>query len=101
MPAVRRDQLHVRKLHNRALHDAAAAEDERARRVGERRPSAVLVAWHCRLSVTLQKGNAACLFQAGRLRGAADLGGGTGWDGDLEDLLRDAAAFAAAGWGEA
>ena len=60
-------------------------------------PPAVLGAWHCRLSVALQKGNAACLLQAGKLRGAADFAGETGWEADIDDLLRDAAAAAAAG----
>ena len=69
--------------------------------LGEWGPSAILGAWHCRLSVALQKGNAACLLQAGKLRGAADLAGATGWEDDFEDLLRDAAAFAAAGGGDA
>ena len=57
----------------------------------------LLNAWHTRLSVALQKGNAACLLQAGRVRGSADFGDGTGWDEDIEDLLMDAAAAAAAG----
>ena len=86
------------------LRDAAHATCTRTPQLaclGEWGPSAVLDAWHCRPSVALQKGNAACLLQAGRLRGAADLGGHTGWEEDLDDLLRDAAAFASAGWGEA
>ena len=41
--------------------------------------------------------NAACLLQAGRVRGAVDLGGDSGWEEDIDDLLRDAAAAAAAG----
>ena len=52
----------------------------------------MLNAWHTRLSVALQKANAACLVQAGRFRGGADLAGETGWEEDIEDLLRDAAA---------
>ena len=44
----------------------------------------------------MQKGNAACVLQAGALRGVADLGGETGWEEEFDDLLRDAAAFAAA-----
>ena len=48
-------------------------------------------AWQTRLSVALQKANAACIFQAGRVRGSVDLGGDTGWEDDIEDLLRDAA----------
>ena len=46
----------------------------------------------------LQRGNAACILQAGQLRGPADFAGDTGWEEDLDDLLRDAAAAAAAGW---
>ncbi len=81
------------------LRDAAHAACERSPQLaclGSRGPVALLGAWHARLSVALQKGNAACVLQAGRLRGAADLGGATGWEEDFEDLLRDAAAFAAA-----
>ena len=54
-------------------------------------------AWHTRLSVALQKGNAACLLQAGRIRGAADFAGASGWEEDVEDLLREAAAAAGVG----
>ena len=81
------------------LRDAAHAACERSPQLaclGPRGLVALLGAWHARLSVALQKGNAACVLQAGRLRGAADLGGATGWEEDFEDLLRDAAAFAAA-----
>ena len=46
--------------------------------------------------MALQKGNAACLLQAGKLRGAADFAGDTGWEADIDDLLRDAAAAAGA-----
>ena len=49
--------------------------------------------------MALQKGNAACLLQAGRVRGSADVGGATGWEEDIDDLLREAAAAAAAGGG--
>ena len=86
------------------LRDAAPATCSRTPQLaclGEWGPSAVLGAWHCRLSVAVQQGNAACLLQAGRLRGEADLGGDTGWEEDLDDLLRDAAAFASAGCREA
>ncbi len=38
-------------------------------------------AWHCRLSVALQKANAACLLQVGRVRGAEDVAGCQGWPG--------------------
>ena len=56
----------------------------------------LLNAWQTRLSVALQKGNAACL-QAGRVRGSADLLGDTGWEEDIEDLLQEAAAGAGLG----
>ena len=59
----------------------------------------LLNAWQTRLSVALQKGNAACILQAGRVRGSADLGGDSGWEEDIEDLLRDAAAGAGMGVG--
>ena len=38
-----------------------------------------------------------CLLQAGRVRRAADLTGESGWEEDIDDLLRDAAAAAAGG----
>ena len=60
----------------------------------------LLGAWHARLSVALQKSNAACLLQAGRVRWAEDFVEGhcwPGWEEDVDDLLRDAAAAAAAG----
>ena len=69
--------------------------------LGEWGPPAILGAWHCRLSVVLQKGNVACLLQAGKLRGSADFAGDTGWEADIDALLRDAAAFAAASGAEA
>ena len=81
------------------LRDAAHAAWARSPHLaclGARGPAALLGAWHARLSVALQKGNAACVLQAGALRGAADLGGATGWEEEFDDLLRDAAAFAAA-----
>ena len=37
-------------------------------------------------------------LQAGRLRGPADFAGDTGWEENVDDLLREAAAAAAAGW---
>ena len=86
------------------LRDAAHAACERnplLACLGEWGPPAVLGAWDCRLSVAFQEGSAACLLQAGRLRGAADFAGPTGWEEDVEDLLRDAAAFAGASWEEA
>lgn len=82
------------------LRDAAHATCERIPQLaclGEWGSSAILGAWHCRLSVALQKNNAACLLQAGRLRGAADFAGSTVWEDDIDDLLRDAEAFAGAG----
>ena len=82
------------------LRDAARATCERSPQLaflGSWGPVALLGAWHGRLSVALQKGNAACILQAGRVRGSEDLAGDRGWAEDLEDLLRDAAAAAAAG----
>ena len=51
-------------------------------------------AWHTRLSVMLQKGNAACVLQAGRVRGFADFVGDFDWEEEIDDLLREAAAAA-------
>ena len=82
------------------LRDAAQATCERSPQLkflGSWGPVALLGAWHARLSIVLQKGNAACVLQAGRIRGAEDMAGETGWEGDIDDLLRDAAAAAAAG----
>ena len=84
------------------LRDAAIATCERSPQLaclGPWGPPALLGAWHRRLSVALQKGNAACVLQAGRVRWAEDLGGSTSWEEDLDDLIRGAAAAAAAGWG--
>ena len=39
--------------------------------------------------------NAACLLQTGKVRNDTDLAGETGWEEDIEDPLRDAAAAAA------
>ena len=47
--------------------------------------------------MALQKGNAACLLQAGRVGGSAGLQGDTGWEEDIEDLLQEAAAGAGLG----
>ena len=44
-------------------------------------PVLLLGAWHARLSVALQKANAACLLQAGRVRGAEDFVEGNCWPG--------------------
>ena len=85
----------------RAAADEACARSPQLAALGEWGRPAVLGAWHCRLSVALQKGNAACLLQAGKLRGAADFVGDTGWEDDIDDLLREAAVFAAAGGMEA
>ena len=57
----------------------------------------LLNAWHSRLSVALQKGNAKCLLQAGRVRGFADIVGDSDWEDDVEDLQREAAATAGFG----
>ena len=85
------------------LRDAANATCERSPQLaflGPWGPVLLLGAWHARLSGALQKANAACILQAGQVRGAEDVGGSHGWPGweeDVEDLLRDAAAPAAAG----
>ena len=82
------------------LRDAAEATCERSPQLafmGSWGPVALLGAWHGRLSVALQKANAACVLQAGQVRGPVDLAGDTAWEEDVEDLLRDAAAAAAAG----
>ena len=77
--------------------DAVAEIDPQVAAAGHWGKVGLLNAWHARLSVALQKGNAACLLQAGRVRGAADFVEESGWDEDIEDLLRDAAAAAGAG----
>ena len=67
--------------------------------LGARGLALLLGAWHARTPVALQKADAACLLQAGRVRGAEDFVKGhcwPGWEEDFEDLLRDAAAAAAA-----
>ena len=82
------------------LRDAAQATCERSPQLafmGSWGVVALLGAWHGRLSVALPKGNAACPLQAGRVRSVADLAGDPGCEEDLDDLLRDAAAAAAAG----
>ena len=81
----------------RAAADAVAEIDPQVAAAGHWGKVALLNAWHVRLSVALQKANAACLLQAGRVRSDADFAGGCGWDDDVEDLLRDAAAAAGVG----
>ena len=81
--------------------DAVAESDPQVAAAGHWGKVALLNAWHTRLSVALQKGNAACLLQAGRVRSAADFVGGSGYDEDIEDLLRFAAAAAGVGGLEA
>ena len=81
----------------RGAVDAVAEVDPQVAAAGHWGKVALLNAWHTRLSIPLQKGNAACLLQAVRVRGAADFVGDSGWDKDIEDLLRDAAAAAGAG----
>ena len=78
--------------------DAFAEREPRGAAAGHWGKVAVLNAWFTRLSVALQKNNAACVLQAGRVRGSADLGGESGWEEDIDDLLREAAA--AAGWSD-
>ena len=81
----------------RGAVDAVAESDPQVAAAGHWGKVALLNAWHTRLSVALQKGNAACLLQAGRIRGAADFVGASGWEEDVEDLLREAAAAAGVG----
>ena len=47
--------------------------------------------------VALQKGSAKCLLKAGRVRGFVDFFGDSDWEGDVGNLLRDAAATAGFG----
>ena len=81
----------------RGAVDAVAEVDPQVAAAGHWGKVALLNAWHSRLSVALQKGDAVCLLQAGRVRRVADFVGGSGWDDDGEDLLRDAAAAAGVG----
>ena len=81
----------------RGAVDVVAEVDPQVAAAGHWGKVALLNAWHARLSVALQIGNAACLLQAGRVRSAADFAGGSGWEDDVEDLLRDAAAAAGVG----
>ena len=81
----------------RGAVDAVAEVDPHVAAAGHWGKVALLNAWHTRLSVALQKGNAACLLQAGKVRSDADFVGGCGWEDDVEDLLRDAAAAAGVG----
>ena len=83
----------------RGAVDAVAEKDPQVAAAGHWGKVGLLNAWQTRLSVALQKGNAACILQAGRVRGSADLGGDSGWEEDIEDLLRDAAAGAGMGVG--
>ena len=80
----------------RGAVDAVAEVEPQVAAAGHWGKVALLNAWLTRLSVALQKGNAKCLLQAGRIRNDADFAGGCGWEDDVVDLLRDAAAFAAA-----
>ena len=85
----------------RSAADAVAESDPQVAAAGHWGKVALLNAWHTRLSVALQKGNAACLIQAGKVRCAADFVGASGWEEDVEDLLREAAAAAGVGGLEA
>ena len=80
----------------RGAVDAVAEVEPQVAAAGHWGKAALLNASHTRLSVALQKGNAACLLQAGRVWNDADFVGGSGWEDDVEDLLRDAAAAAGA-----
>ena len=71
------------------LRSAAEATCERSPQLaflGSWGPVLLLGAWHARLSVALQKANAACLLQAGRRRGAEDFVEGQCWPGWEEDV---------------
>ena len=83
----------------RAAADAVAEKDPQVAAAGDWGKVGLLNAWHTRLSVALQKANAACLLQAGRVRGCADRGGDTGREEDIDDVQRDAAAAAGLGLG--
>ncbi len=78
--------------------DAVAEMDPQVAVTGHWGKVGLLNARHARLSAALQKGNAACILQAGRVRGSADSWGDSGWEEGIEDLLRDATP-AAAGMG--
>ncbi len=51
---------------------AVAEVDPQVAAAGHRGKVAILSAWHTRLPVALQKGNAACPLQAGKVRSEAD-----------------------------
>ena len=85
----------------RGSADAVAEQNPQVACLGHWGKVALLNAWHPRLSVALQKGNAKCLLQAGRVRGHADFVGDSDWNDDVDDLLRDAAATAGFGGLEA
>ena len=59
----------------RSAADAVAEQNEQVACRGHWGKASLLNAWHSRLSVALQKGNAKCLLQAGRVRGFADFVG--------------------------
>ena len=84
----------------------AAAADACARSpalagLGADAPLGLLGRWYCRLSCALQKANAAAILQAGRIADGAGFEGPSGWEEDVDDLLRQAAAYAAAAGAEA
>ena len=81
----------------RGAVDVVAEVDPQVAVAGHWGKVALLNAWHTRLSLALQKANAACLLQAGKARSDADLVVGCGWEDNVEDLLRDAAAAAGVG----
>ena len=81
----------------RSAADAVAEQNPQVACRGHWGKVSLLNAWHSRLSVALQKGNAKCLLQAGRVRGFADFVGDSDWEDDVEDLLREAAATAGFG----
>ena len=81
----------------RGAVDAVAEVDPHVAAAGHWGKVDLLKAWHTRLSVALQEGNAACLLQARKVRSDPDFAGVGGWEDDVEDLLRDAAAAAGVG----
>ena len=81
----------------RSAADAVAEQNPQVACRGHWGKVSLLNAWHSRLSLALQKGDAKCLLQAGQVRGFADFVGDSDWEDDVEDLLREAAATAGFG----
>ena len=60
------------------------------------RAASLLASWLARLSVCLQRENAACFRSSVGLASMASLPGACGWEDEVEGLLLQAAAFATA-----